>query len=53
MTIEPLLFQPSDVIQPDDDALLDGWLASLTPNQLERILDVLALERVSRRAAAS
>ena len=52
MMREPRLFQPADVIQ-SDDALLDGWLASLTPDQFERILGALSLERVERRAAAS
>ena len=37
----------------EGDVLLDGWLASLTPDQFARILDSLARPRIERRAAAS
>ena len=47
----PLYHQIPDVTQPDD-SLLDAWLASLTPDQFERIFDSLARQPLARVATA-
>jgi hypothetical protein len=49
---EPLYVHPTDLAH-QDDSLLDGWLASLTPDQFEHILKSLALPRPARAATAS
>ena len=48
----PLLLPVADAAQPDD-AMLDSWLASLTPAQFERILDSLARSDLAGSAVAS
>lgn len=47
----PFALQSPDLTQPDD-SLLDNWLASLTPDQFERILDSLARPRLASVATA-
>lgn len=47
----PVLLQSLDATQPDD-TLLDSWLASLTPNQFEHILNALARPPMTRMASA-
>ena len=47
----PLYLQAPDIAQPDD-SLLDAWLASLTPDQFERILDSLARPTLAKVATA-
>ena len=47
----PFVLQSPDLTQPDD-SLLDNWLASLTPDQFERILDSLARLRLASVATA-
>ena len=49
---EPLFLQFPAPVQ-SDDAMLDGWLASLTPSQFERILDSLARQPIATAASAS
>ena len=51
-SVAPLFLRPAHVAQ-DDDAVLDGWLASLTPIEFERILDSLARSDFAASAAAS
>ena len=48
---EPFYLQTPEVTQPDD-SLLDAWLASLTPDQFERILDSLARQPLAKVATA-
>ncbi len=48
----PFFLEPPDVTQPDD-VLLDGWLASLTPDQFAHVLDSLARPRMATSASAS
>ncbi len=47
----PFVLQAPDITQTDD-SLLDGWLASLTPNQFERILNSLAQQQAAWVATA-
>lgn len=48
---DPFLFAPPDVPQ-QDDALLDDWLASLTPARFGQILDSLTRLLATSVAAA-
>ena len=48
---EPPYVSSLDVAQPDD-IVLDGWLASLTPKELEHILNSLAGECIASSARA-
>ena len=47
----PLFLQVLAFDQPDD-LLFDGWLASLVPEQFERILDSLARPTLTKAASA-
>lgn len=38
----PLTLRPVDSMEIDDDEIIDGWLATLTPNELEGFLSFLA-----------
>lgn len=49
--VAPFVLQSPDVTQPDD-SLLDNWLASLTPDQFDRILDSLARPHMASVATA-
>lgn len=48
-----LYLLPTSDMSLEDDATLDGWLASMTPDQFDRVLDALARSSVERSAAAS
>ena len=52
MDTQLLMLQIPDMVD-EDDVALDGWLASLTPDQFGYVLNSLARLRVESRAAVS